>query len=65
MCTLYIITPIPANAKHLYSICTMLDQRRRRWAVVVQMLYNYFVFAGIIVIIPDGHKHAGNIGLQR
>ena len=43
----------------------MLDQRRRRWADVVQMLYNYFVFAGIIVIIPDGHKHAGNIGLQR
>ena len=25
----------------------MLDQRRRRWAGVVQMLYNCFVFAGI------------------
>ena len=25
----------------------MLDQRRRRWADVVQMLYKYFVFAGL------------------
>ena len=25
--------------KHLHDICTMLDQRRRRWAHVVQMLY--------------------------
>ena len=25
---------ITANAKHLYDICTMLDQRRRRWADV-------------------------------
>ena len=30
--------------KHLYNICTMLDQRRRRWTGVVQMLYKYFVF---------------------
>ena len=36
-----------ANAKHLYNICTMLDQRRRRWADVVQMVYKYFVFAGL------------------
>ena len=34
----------PANIKHLYIICTMLDQRRRRWADVVQnfMLYKCF-----------------------
>ena len=38
---------IPANTKHLYNICTMLDQRRRRWADVVQMLYKCFVFAGM------------------
>ena len=38
---------IPVNPKHLYNICTMLDQRRRRWADVVQMLYKCFVFAGI------------------
>ena len=35
----------PADTKHLCSICTMLDQRRRRWADVVQMLYKCFVFA--------------------
>ena len=29
---------IPVNTKHFYGICTMLDQRRRRWADVVQML---------------------------
>ena len=38
----------PANTKYLYNICTMLDQRRRRWADVVQMLYRCFVFAGIL-----------------
>ena len=30
---------VPVNTKHLYNICTMLDQRRGRWADVVQMLY--------------------------
>ena len=35
----------PTNAKQLYNICTMLDQRRRRWAGVVQMLYKCSVFA--------------------
>ena len=38
---------ITANTKHLYNICTMLDQRWERWADVVQMLYKCFVFAGI------------------
>ena len=37
---------MPANTKHLYDICTMLDQRRKRWADVVQMLYK-LVFAGM------------------
>ena len=38
--------PEPAvSTKHLYSICTMLAQRRRRWADVVQMLCKCFVFA--------------------
>ena len=36
----------PVNTKHLCNICTMLDQRRRRWAEVVQMLHKCFVFAG-------------------
>ena len=26
----------PAHIKHLYNICTMVDQSRRRWADVVQ-----------------------------
>ena len=41
------VNGIPANTKHLYNICTMLNQRRRRWDNVVQMLYKCFVFAGI------------------
>ena len=51
-----IINVSPVNAKHLYNICTMLDQRRRRWADVVQMLYKYFVFAEktIIFIMSTG-----------
>ena len=32
-----------ANTKHLYNIYTMLDQRRRRWADVVYMLYKCFL----------------------
>ena len=38
--------PSPANIKHLYNICTMLDQRRRRWADIIQILYKCIVFAG-------------------
>ena len=54
-----IINVNPVNAKHLYNICTMLDQRRRRWADVVQMLYKYFVFAEktIIFILSTGIWH--------
>ena len=40
------VTFDPVNTKHLYNICKMLDQRRRRWADVVQMLYKCFVFTG-------------------
>ena len=36
----------PSNTKHLHNICTMLAQRRRRWADVVQMLYKCFVLLG-------------------
>ena len=36
----------PAKTKHLYNICTMLYQRRR-WAAVVQMLHEGFVFTGL------------------
>ena len=40
------LSPASKQNKHLHNICTMLDQRRRRWADVVQMLYKCFVFAG-------------------
>ena len=45
----------PTNTKHLYNICTMLDQRQRRWADVVQMLYKCFVIAGLRVILVGGN----------
>ena len=38
---------LPVNTKHLYNICTMLAQRRRRWTDVVQMLCKCFVFSGL------------------
>ena len=38
----------PSNTKHLHNICTMLNQLRRRWADVVQVLYRCFLFDGII-----------------
>ena len=41
------LTAFPKNTKHLHNIYTMLDQRLRRWADVVQMLYKYFVCAGL------------------
>ena len=33
---------IQVNTKHLYNICTMLDQRGLRWADVVQMFCVYW-----------------------
>ena len=42
-----IAATIPVDTKHLNIICTMLDQRRRRWAGGVQILYKYFVLAGM------------------
>ena len=43
----------PANTKHLYNIWTMLDQCRKRWADVIQMLYKCFVFVGYNSIQTD------------
>ena len=42
------LCPLPVNTKHLYNICTMLDQRRRRWADVVQMLFKCLEFVGLL-----------------
>ena len=36
----------PVNTKHLYNIYTMLNQRRKRWANVVQMLYKCLCLLG-------------------
>ena len=49
LCTQWIVLArwlhcIPANTKHLYDICTMLGQRRRRWADAVQKLYECFLW---------------------
>ena len=33
----------------MYNICTILDQRRSRWADVIQMLYKSFAFPGYMV----------------
>ena len=41
---------IPVNTKYLYSICTMLDQRQRRWVDVVQMLSNVLCLLGFPII---------------
>ena len=37
---------IPVNTKYMYNMYTMLDQRRRRWANVVKMLYNVLCLLG-------------------
>ena len=41
---IFLVDGDPVNTKHLYTICTMLDQRRRRWSSIVQMVYKCFVF---------------------
>ena len=43
----HLLEVVYISTKHLYNIFTMLDQRRRRLADVVQMLCKCFVFAGI------------------
>ena len=46
------------NTKHLYKICTMLNQRRRRWADVVQMfcVCNIWGHGTISTDHPTTHK---------
>ena len=34
--------PHPANTKHLYNMCTVLDQRLRRWSNIVHMFCAYW-----------------------
>ena len=42
------VSSFPANTKHLHNICTMLNQRLRRWSNIVQMLCRCFVFTGLL-----------------
>ena len=47
--------------KEVGRICTMLDQRRRRWADIVQMLCKCFVFAvSSLSRIPGCYVHIRN-----
>ena len=45
VCALTMCVPITTihsgNTKHLYNICTMLDQRRRSWADVLEMVNKF------------------------
>ena len=43
---------------YLYDICTMLDQRRRRWDDVIQMLYKCFVFARLFIYFVLNTTHS-------
>ena len=56
MCS-YILT-IPANTKHLYSICTPSAQRLQRWSNIVQMLYKCLL--GREYVPPVGRDHYGS-----
>ena len=47
-----------AKTKKLYKFCTMSDQRRRRWADVVQMLYKCFLLAWYTVSIRKNSRIA-------
>ena len=47
---------IPANTKHLYSICPTSAQRLRRWSNIVQILYKCFVFTVIPMILLSAHS---------
>ena len=49
----------PVSAKHLYNICTMLDQRRRRWTDVVQMLYKILCWLGRPARLRANAFHVG------
>ena len=51
----FVAVQYPVNGKHLYNICTLLDQRRRRWADVVQMLYKCFCVCSVSHSVRNLH----------
>ena len=52
-CTQHKTRRIPGNTKHLCNICTTSDQRLRRSSTVVQILYKWFVFAGMLAHVES------------
>ena len=49
------LSSIPVNTKHFYNICTMLDQRRRRWKNVIQMFcVCRGIAAGLVLLTACG-----------
>ena len=44
---MFVNTPVPANTKHLYNICSTSAQPLRRRSSSVQMLYKCLVFIGV------------------
>ena len=51
----------PSNTKHLYSNCTTLAQRLRRWSSIVHMLYKCFV---VIWTLYHMHFKIGKVYLH-
>ena len=51
----------PPNTKHLYKICTMLNQHGRRWAGVVQILHKCFAFV-VLKYLPYEDVDHLNVG---
>ena len=43
-------------------MCTMLDQRRRRWTDAVQMVYKRFVFTGFP--LHEGHARGPELHVE-
>ena len=54
----------PENTMYLLNICTMLDQRRRRWSNIVHMLYKCFVFAGLATLLHSSLPSMPGSGVQ-
>ena len=61
ICSLWSGDGDPANTRRSSKVCTMLDQRRRRWANIVQTLGNRIVFAGKGHFIETAKKNCGSM----
>ena len=55
MSLIYCPTALPVNTKHVYNICTLLDQHRRRWVAIVHMLCKCLCFPGFGTNLKDSN----------